>query len=78
MRIDAFQTPEEFKQRMDQWIENFQNSESIEGQPEVLIPGDPERQMEEKTQNEGIDILPAIQQDLKELANKLNLKFELK
>ena len=77
MRIDAFEEKEEFKKRMDKWIETFRSSESAEGQPKVLIPGDPEREMEEKTREEGIEVLSSIQKDLKEVANKLNIDFEI-
>ena len=78
MRIDAFEEKADFKKRMDQWIETFRSSESAEGQPEVLIPGDPEREMEEKAQKEGILLLEPIKKDLKELADQLNIAFEIK
>jgi len=76
MRIDAFQEKDEFKDRMDQWIETFRQAESIEGQPEVMIPGDPERAMEKKTEQEGIELLDSVIKDLKELAEKLDIDFE--
>jgi len=78
MRIDAFEEKDEFKKRMDKWIETFRASESAEGQPKVLIPGDPEREMEEKTRKEGIDVLGPVKKDLKEIADKLNIEFEEK
>ena len=76
MRIDAFQEKDEFKDRMDQWIETFRQAESIESQPEVMIPGDPERAMEEKTEREGIELLDSVIKDLGELAEKLDIEFE--
>jgi LDH2 family malate/lactate/ureidoglycolate dehydrogenase len=76
MRIDAFQEKDEFRDRMDQWIETFRKAESIEGQPEVMIPGDPERAMEEKTEREGIELLDSVIKDLRELAEKLDIEFE--
>ncbi len=78
MRIDAFEEKEEFKERMDKWIETFRSSESVEGQPKVLIPGDPEREMEEKTQKEGVNVLEPVKKDLKEVADKLDIDFEVK
>jgi len=78
MRIDAFEEKIDFKKRMDKWIETFRSSESAEGQPEVMIPGDPEREMEEKTSEKGIDILGPVQHDLKEVANELGIGFEVK
>ena len=77
MRIEAFQEKEEFKDRMDQWIETFRQAESIDGQPEVMIPGDPERAMEKKTEREGIEILNSVKKDLSELADKLGVDFEI-
>jgi len=77
MRIDAFQDKEEFKNRMDKWIETFRKAENIEGQPEVMIPGDPEREMEKKTGREGIELLDSVKKDLSELANNLGLDFEI-
>jgi L-2-hydroxycarboxylate dehydrogenase (NAD+) len=76
MRIDAFQEKDAFKKHMDKWIETFRQGEPIEGQPKVMIPGDPERAMEEKTDREGIVLLDSVIKDLSELANKLNIDFD--
>src|SRR5689334_6081482 len=46
MRIDAFRPADEFKKHMDKWIRRFRSAKSVEGQPNVMIPGDPEREME--------------------------------
>ncbi len=78
MRIDAFQEAEEFKKQMDRWIKTFRDAESAPGKPKVMIPGDPERISEEKIRKEGISVLPAIVQDLKEIAEKLGVRFEVK
>ena len=59
IRIDAFQTAEEFKEQMDQWIETFRNAPPAEGYEKVLIPGDPERWAEEKAEKYGIEITDA-------------------
>ncbi len=76
MRIDAFQSANIFKEKMDEWIETFRNAESIEGQPDVKIPGDPEREMENIKKTEGISIIPAVIEDLKKIAEKFNVDFE--
>ena len=73
-RIDAFLPAEEFKNRMDRWIEIFRNAKPAPGK-KVLIPGDIEREAEERIAREGITILPAIQKDVKELADKLGIEF---
>ena len=43
MRIDAFQSPDEFKAGMDRWIETFRTADHTERTPGVMIPGDMER-----------------------------------
>ena len=74
MRVDAFRPVEEFKTSMDQWIETFRSAQSAEGQPKVIIPGDPERQKEEKHRREGIAIIPQVLTELNEVAEKLGEK----
>jgi LDH2 family malate/lactate/ureidoglycolate dehydrogenase len=78
MRIDAFRPAEEFKASMDEWIKTFKSAKPVPGQSEVLIPGEPERRLEEKIRKEGIRILPAIAKDLKEIAEFLKIEFEVK
>ncbi len=76
-RIDAFMEASEFKSRMDRWIEIFRNAKPVPGK-KVLIPGEIEREAEERIAREGIYVLPAIQKDVKELADKLGIAFEMK
>ena len=73
MRIDAFRPAEDFKKNMDQWILRFKNAIPAEGFEKVVIPGDPEREMEKERMNNGIELLPTIINDLNELAIKFNL-----
>src|SRR3990170_3995485 len=75
MRIDAFRSATEFKSHMDNWILRFRQAKTVEGQDEVIIPGDPEREMEKLRSKEGIPINPKVVADLKELASRFNLKF---
>jgi L-2-hydroxycarboxylate dehydrogenase (NAD+) len=75
MRIDGFRPAHEFKASMDKWIETFKNATPINGQPEVLIPGELERRLEEKIAREGIHIIPPIVKDLKEIADYLGVHF---
>jgi L-2-hydroxycarboxylate dehydrogenase (NAD+) len=73
MRIDGFQKPEEFKARMDKWIETFRNAKPAKGCERVLIPGDIEREKEEYIRKTGINVLPAIQEEMKEIAAELGI-----
>ena len=68
---------EEFKNRMDHWITTFRKAKPIKGK-KVLIPGDIEREAEKRIRKEGINILPAIRNDLKEVAEQLGVDFEVK
>jgi LDH2 family malate/lactate/ureidoglycolate dehydrogenase len=75
MRVDAFQPKENFKANMDQWISRFRSATPIDGQKSVLVPGDPERMMEQERINSGIELLPPVEKDLKGLAEKFGIKF---
>jgi len=75
MRIDAFQPADEFKLKMDEWIESFRSAKPAEGQEKVLIPGDPEREAAEINMREGIRLVPAIKDDLLEIAEELGIDF---
>ncbi|MFN8336536.1 MAG: Ldh family oxidoreductase [Cyclobacteriaceae bacterium] len=75
MRIDAFRPKEEFKQHMDNWINRFRSAKPVAGQPKVLIPGDPEREMNSIRLKEGIPLNEKVVEDLKELAKKFDLNF---
>lgn len=75
MRVDAFRPADEFKSHMDNWISRFRSAKTIEGQPRVLIPGDPEREMNAIRIKTGIPLNPKVVEDLKELAKKLELNF---
>ncbi len=75
MRIDAFRSADEFKQHMDNWITRFRNAKPAKGYDKVLIPGDPEREMEAVRMKEGIPIIDAVVEDLKSVGEKLGVKF---
>ncbi len=75
MRIDAFQPADEFKAKMDKWIETFRSAKPSEGEDRVLIPGDPEREAEERIMKNGIELVPAIVDDLQEIARELEVPF---
>ena len=75
MRIDAFRPAIEFKEHMDKWIGGFRSAKTIQGEQKVLIPGDPEREMEiDRTQN-GIPLVESVVNDLKQLATDFNISF---
>ena len=75
MRIDAFRPAADFKVHMDNWIQRFKAAKTIEGQPRVVIPGEPERAMEKERMANGIPLIEPVVADLKELAAKFNMSI---
>ncbi len=75
MRIDAFRPAAEFKQHMDNWIERFRKAKPAEGYDKILIPGDPEREMEIIRMKEGIPLMDEVSEDLKKLGKNLGVSF---
>lgn len=76
MRIDAFRPAEEFKKDMDKWIQRFRSAQAVEGK-QVIIPGDPERELEVERKANGITLLEPVVRDLETLANRFNVPFIL-
>ena len=75
LRIDAFRPADEFKQHMDNWIKGFRSCRTIPGNERVLVPGDPEREMETVRMKNGIPLPEPVVVDLKKLAEKTGLLF---
>jgi len=75
MRIDAFRKADEFKVHMDKWIRRFRSAKAIDGEEQVLIPGDPEREMEQNRMRSGIPLLHSVEEDLLLLGEKLGIPF---
>ncbi len=75
MRIDAFRTAEDFKANMDQWIQEFKKAATIEGEEKVIIPGEPEREMEKERMQHGITLFDSVIADLKTLGERFSIEF---
>jgi len=75
MRIDAFQPAESFKNYMDTWIETFRNAKPSDNYEKVLIPGDPERELEIINAEKGIALLPSVQNEIRTIAEKYKISF---
>jgi LDH2 family malate/lactate/ureidoglycolate dehydrogenase len=71
MRVDAFRPANEFKMHMDNWIQRFRSATPAPGHERVLIPGDPEREMEAIRMQEGIPLVDSVVSDLQQVAEKL-------
>lgn len=75
LRIDAFRPASEFKTHMDIWIKRFRNAETINETNKVIIPGDPERRMEQLRRKEGIPLLDTVVKDLQSVSEQYQVKF---
>jgi L-2-hydroxycarboxylate dehydrogenase (NAD+) len=75
MRIDAFRPAGEFKKDMDHWIQGFRSCKTIAGEEKVLVPGDPEREVEAERLQNGISLLDSVVEDLKEVGNKFGVEL---
>lgn len=75
MRVDAFRPADEFKSNMDNWIKRFRSAKPSDGNKKVLIPGDPERELEVIRRVEGIPLLGPVVEDLKALGDRFGVKL---
>lgn len=75
MRIDAFQPAGTFKAKMDEWIERFRKAKPSKENDRVLIPGDPEREMEIERMQNGIPVVQSVVDDLKKLGEKMGVEL---
>jgi L-2-hydroxycarboxylate dehydrogenase (NAD+) len=75
MRVDAFRPANEFKNHMDNWINRFRNAKPIDDAQKVLVPGDPEREMESIRMKEGIPLLESVAEDLKKTGDRFGVSL---
>lgn len=75
MRVDAFRPADEFLNHMDNWIRAFRNANPVNPEQPVQIPGDAERIAKSERLTAGIPIINKVVDDLKGLAEELNIPF---
>ena len=73
MRVDGFRPVDEFKQHMDNWINRFKSSATIDPNQRVIIPGEPELEAEAERKVNGIPLVDAVVKDLNEIAEKFGV-----
>jgi L-2-hydroxycarboxylate dehydrogenase (NAD+) len=73
MRIDAFRSAEAFKSDMDLWIQRFRNAIPVDGFEKVIVPGDPEREIESDRRKNGIVLLDEVVNDLQNLGKRFDV-----
>lgn len=75
MQIDGFMEVDEFKKRIDEWIEVFRNTKPAKGTTGVLIPGDPEHAEEAIRRKDGVPLIDAVVNDLKDISKQTGIPF---
>ena len=73
MRVDGFRPVDEFKSHLDNWIERFKSSATIDPDQKVIIPGEPEMEAEADRKINGIPLVDAVVKDLNELAVRFGM-----
>ena len=76
MRIDAFIDPDEFKRQIDDWIRTFRKTKPAPGTDGPIIPGDPEREAEVVRRVEGIPLVAAVVEDLRDISRMTGVPFD--
>lgn len=74
MRVDGFRPVDEFKSHLDNWIERFKSSATIDPDQKVIIPGEPETEAEKDRKVNGIPLVDAVVKDLNELAERFRIE----
>jgi LDH2 family malate/lactate/ureidoglycolate dehydrogenase len=73
MRVDGFRPSQDFKDHLDNWVERFKSSKTVEPDKKVVIPGEPEYEFENERKKNGIPLIDAVVNDLNDLALKLGI-----
>jgi len=68
LRVDGFRPVGEFKKSMDTWIKRFKQAKPAGGQEKVIIPGEPELEIEKHRSTYGIPLMDSILNDLNALS----------
>lgn len=74
--INAFTDIDEFKERMDTFIDEMKGGKKAKGSTEIFMPGEIEQNKEVKALEEGINIPNDIFALIKEVADKYEVKLE--
>ena len=76
MKISGFIDPTEFKHQIDDWIRTFRKTAPAPGTDGPLIPGDPEREAEQKRTKEGVPVLMPVVESLRKISEETGIPLE--
>ena len=66
---------EDFKMDMDSWIKRVKKAKTIKGKERIVIPGEPEAEMEKYRKINGFNLDAQVIADLAQLAAKFSIPF---
>ncbi|TME29164.1 MAG: Ldh family oxidoreductase [Chloroflexi bacterium] len=73
LRIDAFIDKDEFKRQIDDFIRTLRKTRPAPGTAGPLIPGDPEREAEAIRRREGIPLVGAVVEELRDISKQTGI-----
>ena len=76
MRIDGFMDGDSFKRQIDDYIRVFRATKPAPGTNGPLIPGDPEREMEQVRRKKGVPLVLPVVEELRDISRKIGVPFE--
>lgn len=77
MRVDNFRPVDEFKGEMDRVIRELRNSQRMEGVDRIWLPGEMEYERMRERRKNGVPVVASTIQELRRLADELNLSDRL-
>jgi LDH2 family malate/lactate/ureidoglycolate dehydrogenase len=75
LRIDAFIEPDEFKRQIDDYVRTLRKTRPAPGTSGPLVPGDPEREAETARRREGIPLVTAVIEELRDISRRTGIPF---
>ena len=75
MRIDGFIDVDAFKSEVDEYVRVFRATKPAPRTEGPLIPGDPEREAEKARRENGVPLIPAVLEALRDISAKTGIPF---
>jgi LDH2 family malate/lactate/ureidoglycolate dehydrogenase len=76
--VEAFTPFDDFKDRMDDMIKSIKNSSKEDGQNRIYIHGEKEWENEKEFRKSGLPLYKKVYENLRELADQVDVPFTLK
>ena len=78
VRIDALRPVDEFKQQMDEMIQELKNAPKATGQERIYIPGEKEFELAEKNERNGVPLMVEVVDMLVKSGEEIGVPFDLR